>query len=446
MEKNMKDTIVLYPSPFIGHIVSMIEFAKLIILHHSHRFSITVILTTGSFESPAVNSYVDHISQTIPSINFHRFPPLSNPLSLQPSPTRHPVAMLFDFIRLNNPNLLNTLQTISLNSSIVAIIIDFFCHGAFDVATNLNIPLYYFSPSGASSIATMLHIPTLHNQTDQSFKDLGNTPIHIPGLPTVPASQMPMSLLNRNNGAYNELLEMAIHIPKSRGIISNTFDALEARAIKAIAKGDCTPSVVPPMVFYIGPLIAEPRDKSVGLDCLSWLDGQPSRSVVFLCFGSWGKFSLKQTQEIALGLERSGQRFLWVVKSPPPIDGSLVPLANSDEFDLEAVLPDGFLDRTRDKGLVVKSWAPQVEVLKQHLNKLVLVEEMKLATPMEAAEEDGFVGADEVEKRVRALMDSEEGREIRERCWEMREKALAAWAEDGSSQTALTDLADSWTI
>ncbi|KAJ4972346.1 hypothetical protein NE237_005445 [Protea cynaroides] len=409
MEKNMKDTIVLYPPPFIGHIVSMIEFTKLIVLHHSHRFSITVILTTGSFESPIVNFYVDHISQTIPSINFHHFPPLSNLPSIQPSPTCNPVAMLFNFIRLNNPNLLNTLESISLNSSIAAIIIDFFCHSAFVVAANLNIPLYYFSPSSASALASLLHIPTLHNQIDKSFKDLGNTLIHIPGLPTIPASQMPMFVRNRNNGTYNNLLEMAIHLPKSRGIITNTFDALEAREIKAIAKGDCTPN------------------------CLSWLDGQPIRAF---------------TQEIALGLERSGQRFLWVVKSPPPIDGSLVPWTNSDEFDLGAVLPDGFLDRTRDRGLVVKSWAPQVEVLSkelQHLNKVVLVEDMKLATLMEAMEEDRFVGAGEVEKRLRALMDLEEGREIRERCWEMREKALAAWAEDGSSWTALTVLADSWT-
>ncbi|KAJ4971166.1 hypothetical protein NE237_004265 [Protea cynaroides] len=350
MEKNMKDTIVLYPSPFIGHIVSMVELAKLIVLHHSHCFSITVILTTGLFDTPAVTSYIDHISQTIPSINFHRFPPLSNPPSLQPSPTRHPVAIIYKFIRLNNPNFLNTLQTISCNSSIAAIVIDFFCNGAFDVAANLNIPLYYYCTSGASALALFLHMPTIHNQTDKSIEDLGNTVLHFPGLPTILASQMPMSTRNRNNGAYNELLEMAINLPKSRGIITNTFAALDSRAIKAIAKGDCTPSVVLPMVFYIGPLIAEPRDQSDGSDCLSWLGGQPSRSVVFLCFGSGGEFTAEQIQEIALGLERSGQRFLWVVRSPPEIDDSWVPSSDSDDFDLEALMPEGFLDRIRDRG------------------------------------------------------------------------------------------------
>ncbi|KAK7861299.1 udp-glycosyltransferase 88a1 [Quercus suber] len=55
-------------------------------------------------------------------------------------------------------------------------------------------------------------------------------------------------------------------------------------------------------------------------ECLSWLDSQPSQSVVFLCFGSLGLFSIEQLKEIALGLEKSDQRFLstttgWVCDS-----------------------------------------------------------------------------------------------------------------------------------
>ncbi|KAG2403195.1 UDP-glycosyltransferase protein [Vigna angularis] len=34
-----------------------------------------------------------------------------------------------------------------------------------------------------------------------------------------------------------------------------------------------------------------------------------------------------------------------------------------DQFDLALVLPDGFLEKTKDRGMVVKVWAPQVEVL-----------------------------------------------------------------------------------
>ncbi|KAK7851882.1 udp-glycosyltransferase 88a1 [Quercus suber] len=52
-------------------------------------------------------------------------------------------------------------------------------------------------------------------------------------------------------------------------------------------------------------------------ECLSWLDSQLSQSVVFLCFGSLGLFSIEQLKEIALGLKKSDQRFSWVVRNPP---------------------------------------------------------------------------------------------------------------------------------
>ncbi|KAE8801243.1 Anthocyanidin 5,3-O-glucosyltransferase [Hordeum vulgare] len=49
------------------------------------------------------------------------------------------------------------------------------------------------------------------------------------------------------------------------------------------------------------------------------LDAQPAGSMVFLYFGSLGVFSATQIREmeIAVGLEASGKRFLWVVRIPP---------------------------------------------------------------------------------------------------------------------------------
>ncbi|XP_042479706.1 UDP-glycosyltransferase 88F3-like [Macadamia integrifolia] len=461
----MKDTIVLYPAPGLSHLVSLVELGKLIIHHYSHRFSLTVLLSSGdSFKLPAVDSYIDHISQTDPSIVFHRLPALPNPETSPPTTT-------FQIIRRNNPNLLHTLQTISNTSSIAALVIDFFCNPAFPIAVDLNIPLYFYVPTGASAVSLFLYLPTIHNQSDKSLRELGNTNLDIPGLPPIRAAQMPEVLHDRNSEFYDELLDMSINFTKSKGIISNTFQALEPRAIEAVEQQTLA-------FFCIGPLVVEPRDQSTESDCLRWLDAQPSRSVVFLSFGTRGVFPAKQIAEIAEGLERSGQRFLWVVRSPPPVhdSGKRLSLSATDDFDLDAVMPEGFLDRTRDRGLVVKSWAPQVEVLsrksvggfvthcgwnsileavcagvsmlawplyaEQEVNKVFLVEEMKLAMPMEAAE-DGIVVAAEVEKRVGALMDSDEGAEMRKRCSKMRVKALAAWAEEGSSKNAFINLAKS---
>ncbi|XP_042490158.1 UDP-glycosyltransferase 88F3-like [Macadamia integrifolia] len=478
----MQDTIVLYPSTGMGHLVSMVELGKLI-LRHNHHLSVRVLLTTSPHEPSTTTSYTNHITRTNPSLTFHRFPPLSTPQDT--SPTRSGAAIAFEFLRLNTPNVLNALQSISTTSTIKAFVIDLFCTSSLHVASDLNIPTYYFFTSGAAVLVAFLYLPTLHKQNTQSYKDLTDTYFHFPGLPPIRAPHMPEPMLDRDDPAYHDFIYFTSHLPKSKGILTNTFEALEPKAIKVIAEGACVPDAPIPPVYYIGPLIADAHGRAEGgdgggtVECLSWLDAQPSRSVVYLCFGSRGTFSAAQLKEIAIGLERSGKRFLWVVRSPPLTEEEVRTRSSGryGEPDLGALLPEGFLGRTKDRGLVVKTWAPQVEVLsreavggfvthcgwnsvleavyagmpmvawplyaEQHLNRAVLVEDMKVAMPIEQAE-DGFVSADEVEKRVRALMDSEKGREIREQIGKMRKEAAAAWEVGGTSRVGFTKLTESW--
>uniref|UniRef100_A0A0A9GRN1 Uncharacterized protein n=1 Tax=Arundo donax TaxID=35708 RepID=A0A0A9GRN1_ARUDO len=78
----------------------------------------------------------------------------------------------------------------------------------------------------------------------------------------------------------------------------------------------------------------------------------------------------------------------------------------------------------------------------QGMNKVFMVEEMKIAVEMEGYEE--IVKAEEVDKKVRLVMETEEGKLLRERLTVAREKALEAIWEGGSAELAfakfLTDL------
>ncbi|KAM4076260.1 hypothetical protein ACJW30_12G049300 [Castanea mollissima] len=470
----MEDAIVLYPSPGRGHLISTVELGKLILKHHP-SFSITILIlsepstntnsTSPNYVESSTAQYMATVNSTTPSITFQHLQPISK---VPPSNSSF-LEMNYLIPRLNNQNLHQTLKTISQTSKLRAFIIDFFCDASFEVASNLDIPTYYFFTSGASALALFLYIPTLHKNVDKSFKDLGNMPIYIPGLPPIPASDMPVGILNRNTQLYEYFLNTATHMAKSNGLLANTFESLETKAIVALSNGLCVPDGVTPPIFCIGPLISSSNQDGDAHECLNWLNSQPSRSVVFLCFGSMGLFSAKQLKEMAAGLENSGQRFLWVVRNPPP--------DKEKEPNLDELLPKGFLERTKDKGFVVKQWAPQVEVLshesvggfvthcgwnsvleaisvgvpmvawplyaEQRLNRVFLVEEMKVALGLKEME-DGLVSAEELEKRVRELFESEVGREVRERVLGFREEAMVAQKEGGSSHIALTKLAQLW--
>jgi len=219
----------------------------------------------------------------------------------------------------------------------------------------------------------------------------------------------------------------------------------------------CVPGRPTPPVYCVGPLVTEGGDEKH--ECLEWLDAQPDSSVVFLSFGSRGTFPKKQLQEIAVGLEKSEQRFLWVVPSPRSEEQNFGDPLPGPEPDLDALLPEGFLERTKHQGFVVRSCAPQAEVLghratgafmthcgwnstlegimaglpllcwplyaEQRLNKVLIVEEMKLGVVLRGYDEE-VVKAEEVEAKVRWVMESEGGRALRERAVAEEEQGRAS--------------------
>ncbi|PKA66630.1 Anthocyanidin 5,3-O-glucosyltransferase [Apostasia shenzhenica] len=459
-----KDAVVLYPIAFMGHLTPMVELGKLLL---RHGFSVTVVLHHCPFpDNNSVDSYVAAVAASHPSISFHRLPPVSLPSFFSDA-----MVASFELIRLSNPHLVHYLQS---SSSVRAIILDVYSADAMDAAAQLCLPSFFFNPTSASSFVAFLYLPTLLTKSAASFKELGDHPIAFPGLPRpIIASDMPLPIHDRAT-AYRMALDQFGRVPLSKGILVNSFDALERPALRALAAGDCVPDKPMPPVYFVGPITAGVANEDQRHESLAWLDGQPSASVVFLCFGSIAAFPPQQLREIADGLERSGQRFLWVARCSSVAGKEESAALPATEPDLLALMPEGFMERTKGRGLVVKSWAPQVAVLghkavggfvthcgwnsvleailagvgmiawplyaEQRMNRAFLVEEVGLAVEMRRNAE-GMAAAAEVEEKVRWLMESEEGRELRARAADIGESARAALREGGSSHTALIEVA-----
>ncbi|GAA0143092.1 glycosyltransferase [Lithospermum erythrorhizon] len=89
---------------------------------------------------------------------------------------------------------------------------------------------------------------------------------------------------------------------------------------------------------------------------LEWLDQQPEKSVIHVAFGTMTSASEQEARELAMGLEQSKQRFIWGHRDADK--GNIF-----DEKVRKIKLPEGFEERVQDYGIIVRDWAPQVEIL-----------------------------------------------------------------------------------
>ncbi|KAF8733316.1 hypothetical protein HU200_014920 [Digitaria exilis] len=457
-----KTTVVLFPGVGVGHLTPMLELANAFLRHAGgDTLDVAVALVKPPVMDTGFAATLARAQSTNTAITFHVLPPPPPPpTSGEPPPPEteeEAFTRMLGFLRAANAPLRDLLRSLP---SAKALVLDMFCADALDVAAELAIPAYFFFPSGAAGLAVFLALPSTRAAT---FAAAASTVLTFHAAPPLKVADLPQGL--------DAMLAVADRMPDARGILVNSFDSLEPDAMRALRDGLCLPPHRPtPPVYCVGPLVFPGSGGGEEEhECLRWMDTQPDRSVVFLCFGSMGAFTNTQLAEIAAGFENSGERFLWVIRSsstaPPgagePRDGG---------GDLDAVLPVGFRERTEGRGLVLRQWAPQLAVLRhraagafvthcgwnstlegvaaglpllcwplyaeQRMNRVRIVEDMGLGVEV-AMDDDGKVEAEEVEKKVRWVMgESDEARKLRERAAAARERAAEAVEDGGPSDVA----------
>ena len=78
--RDMKQSVILYPSAGIGHVIPMAELAKVFI---NHGFDVTMVIV------PPFSGQFKRVAAATPSISFHVLPPDVPPPSMPSRRTSH---------------------------------------------------------------------------------------------------------------------------------------------------------------------------------------------------------------------------------------------------------------------------------------------------------------------------------------------------------------------
>ncbi|GAB4857513.1 hypothetical protein Ancab_015421 [Ancistrocladus abbreviatus] len=466
-QKTTPPHLAIIPTPGMGHLIPFTVFAQRLVLRHN--FSLTFLIPTDDSSTKPQLS----VLQALPASISHLFlPPVH--LSDLPSDTRIETRIVLTLAR-SIPALRDSLRKLSESTQLTAVVFDLFGAPALDLAGEFGVPPYIFFTCSAFSLCSTFYLPKLDQMYTCEYRDLPEPVQFFPGCAPVRGVDMFDPVQDRKNDAYKRVLELVKHFLKASGFIINSYEDLEPGAFKALMQNE---EGIPP-VYPVGPLVGTGSEfGTAGSDqCLPWLDEQPSGSVLFVSFGSAGTLSHEQTTELALGLEMSGQRFLWVFKVPNDKAVNATYFYRSVDNDPSQYLPDGFLERTKTLGLVVPSWVPQVQILghgstggflshcgwnsilesidngvpliawplfaEQKLNAVQLTDDLKVAFRVKHNEK-GIVERGQVGNYVKRLIQGEEGDLFRERMRALRRAAEAALGNDGLSTKKLDELAQMW--
>lgn len=200
-------------------------------------------------------------------------------------------------------------------------------------------------------LALCAYFPT-HIDIDQNKRSKDH--VDVPGVGVIPMASIPPRLHNPSDLFTTQFVANGRALMQANGVLINTFEALEPETLTALNNGVVLPGFPP--VMAVGPVKQLPLMETSA--ALPWLDAQMERSVVYVSFGSRTGMSMEQIRELGVGLERSGAKFLWVIKTK---------MVDKEEaqVELKELLGEELVERIKERGsMVVHGWVEQEEILK----------------------------------------------------------------------------------
>ncbi|KAF5773157.1 putative UDP-glucuronosyl/UDP-glucosyltransferase, UDP-glycosyltransferase family [Helianthus annuus] len=182
----------------------------------------------------------------------------------------------------------------------------------------------------------------------------------LPGLPDrIELTRAQLSFLFNSGSKDVKDFSEKLRISESEafGVVINSFKELEQEYADAYQK------VKRDKAWCVGPLSLCHKNASEKVqrgnrssisegERIKWLDSQENGSVIYACLGSISRIEPVQLIELALALESSKKPFIWVVRA-----------GHKTEKIQKWIDEEGFEERTKDRALLIRGWAPQLLVL-----------------------------------------------------------------------------------
>ncbi|KAJ4715424.1 Glycosyltransferase [Melia azedarach] len=367
--------IVMLPLMAHGHLIPFLALAKQI--QRRTGFTVTIANTPLNIQYLRSTISTDSNSSEASDIRLAELPFCSSDHGLPPN-TESTENLFLDQIGLlfaSSQSLKSPFQNLLVGikekegKPPVCIITDVFFGWAVDVAKSVGTINVTFTTGGAygtlAYISLWLNLPHRKENSDE---------FNLPGFPD--RCRFHVTQLHRflrmadGNDSWSRFLQPQISQSlKSYEMLCNTCEEIEPEALQWLRNYTKLP------VWTIGPLLPQAYlKKSAGScsiykqhsgkkpgisveECIEWLDLHDPGSVLYVSFGSQNTISSTQMMALAIGIEESKKPFIWVIRPPIGFD-------QKGEFRSEW-LPEGFEERMKEskQGLLVKNWAPQLEIL-----------------------------------------------------------------------------------
>ncbi|XAR65879.1 7-deoxyloganetic acid glucosyltransferase [Bertholletia excelsa] len=356
--------VLIFPFPIQGHVNSMLRLAELLCLSGLH---VTFLVTDHIHSRLAHHGKVQ--TRFASDSRFH-FETISDGLpDDHPRSGRKLIDLFSSLITTTKPLFKKLLISLRWSSGplrpVTCVIADGILSMALGVAEEVGIPIILFRTASACSFWAFFCIPKLISSGEIPFtgNDLDSPIRSVTGMEGF-LWRRDLPSFCRSTDLAEPVLQFVMseaqQTPRARALILNTFEDLEGPILSQIRTKI-------PNVYAIGPLHAHMQSRLVSKSlstatisgslwkedksCIGWLDAQPSKSVIYVSFGSIVILRKDQLVEFWHGLVNSGQRILWVIR-PGSIAGE----------DGESQIPAEVKQGMGDRGYVV-GWAPQEEVL-----------------------------------------------------------------------------------